>query len=212
MIKEMKFLRSNYIEKILISASITGVHYLYKYFDLDLLVQLREIIVVGFGVSRDSLYERGIPENFQLLPVMVFWILIGILAYFLYYSLLVVYYNLEQLIVSELFFTKAKARVEDTRIKRALKRAYVHILVILVYLLSFLAVALLIFPVINYAWLELKIFIESYLEEVFSLSISLVVVFLIWYLIFSLFVFIFRKARDMVWVEELVEEHGEIHG
>lgn len=208
----MKFFRSNYIEKILIAAAITGVHYFYNYFDLSLLGQLREVILIGFGVSRDSFYKRGISENFELLPVMVFWILIGVLAYFLYYSLLVVYYNLEQLIVSELFFTKAKARVEDTRIKRALKRAYVHVVVIFVYLLSFLAVAFLIFPVINYAWLELKILIESYLEEIFSLSISLVAVFIIWYLIFSIFVFIFRKARDMVWVEELVEEHGEIHG
>lgn len=208
----MNFIRSNYIEKILIATSITGVHYIYNYFDLNLLGQFGKLFFVGFGVSRDSFYEKGISENFELLPVMVFWVLIGILAYFLYYSLLVVYYNLEQLIVSELFFTKAKVRVEDTRIRRALKRAYIHIMVIFVYLLSFVTIALLVFPVINRAWMELRVFINLYLYEALSLSISLVAVFMAWYLIFSLLVFIFRKARDMIWVEELVEEHGEIHG
>lgn len=208
----MKIFRSNYIEKILIAASITGLHSFYRYFDPGFLEQLKEMILIGFGASRDSFYEKGVPSTFELLPVLVFWILIGIITYFFYYSLLVVYYNLEQLIVKELFFTKAKARTEDTRVKKALKKARVHVLVISTYLLSFMAVTFLVFPVINYVWLKLATFTESYLGWLQSLSISLIVASVLWYLVISVFVYIFRKARDMVWVEELAEEHGEIQG
>jgi hypothetical protein len=192
------------------SASLVGFHVLYSFFDLQVLGDLKEMIIVGFQISRDSFYEQEIVSNFEMVPVIMFWLLIGIMAYFLYFSLLVVYYNLEQLIVRELFFTKAKLGKDDSRTTKMLKRIYVHAFVIFAYLASFLLISFAIFPLLDRGRSIIQNLIGNYIISDYALGASLVLLFIAWFIVISLFIFLFRKLRDILWNEKLEEEHRDV--
>lgn len=206
----MSFLWSNFFEKVILSSALTLAVLFYNIFDYDYVDKFKGMMSLGFTISKDSFFSRGIPQEFEMLPVVLFWILVGVLAYFLYFSLLIVYYNLEQLIVSELFFTKAKIKKDDNRSKRFLKKLYVHTFVVTAYFLSFLFLALVIFPVFNLGWSYLGDILKEYLTDDFALAGVILASFLAWYLVVSSFISIFRQFRDILWEEKLEEEHGDI--
>lgn len=206
----MNFITSNYLEKILLSAALVVLHYLYKVFDLQFLINFKEMIVIGFEASKGSFYEQGLPEKIQLLPLFLFWIVVGVFAYFLYYSLLIVYYNLENIIVSEFFLKKAKAKKTDTRLKRAFKRSYIHLFVVSAYLGSFIFLAFAVFPFLNLLWENILVFFGQYLKFDYLVKVASLIVFLLWYLVISFFVFLFRRFRDILSAEKFEEDHKSI--
>lgn len=204
----MKIFSDNYLEKALAAASLTGLHYLIKMSAALYSSDFQGILVTGFRITKESITSWRLPQTYQLLPVIIFWIMVGILAYFIFFSLQLAYSNIEELIIHQIFFTKVADDNADRFPIRVLKRLAIHSMVIITYLLTFTLAALLIFPAINRLWQYGDSYLMSKTNLEATVGIGLTLVFVLWYVLLSLMVALLKKTKNLLWEEKLAEAHG----
>lgn len=196
-------LKDRSLEKFILALTLTGVLYLYAVYRDIIIEQMRYLITAGgenFGVSLNSLMQEYMNNVF---PIIMFWLLLGILCYFFYFVLQNTYYHLENAATVKLFFTKPIFLRQDNDKMFFWKRVLIHLIVIV----SFILLAIItVFGLIPIAALLQKT-VESVSISTTFVIISILISVVYWYLIETLIHVMAVRLNGTLLSTELEAEH-----
>jgi hypothetical protein len=94
----------------LISLFFTFTSFLYSKIDFSQIHSTWDIVKIGLPQVKVIVLNNEFFKQIPMLPVLLGWMVIGIIAYLLYYSVQLTYSNIRNWTVIEFFFQKAKVK------------------------------------------------------------------------------------------------------
>lgn len=199
-------LEDRFLEKFTLSLSLTGALYLYSVYREVIIEQVRYVLSAGsenFATSLNLLMQQYMNNVF---PIIIFWLLLGVLCYFFYFLVQNIYYHFENAVTIKLFFTKPIFLRKDNSKMIFAKRILIHFLVILSFVLLAIFTTFGLIPVV----IILQRAIESISASNIYLLISVPMSILYWYLVATIIHMVAVRLNSALVSSELEAEHKTV--
>lgn len=182
-----------------LAAALTLFDYFYLFLNRELGLSILDIAQGTGRLLAPKLLEI-ISDNFAVLPLVFFWVLVGVIAYFFYFSLEVVYYDISLYLRLKKIPHLFGGLREPRSLRIFLTRLAVHLLVANLYLLFLITAFFFIVPMARALYL--------YLDSLFRFPIAFLGPFAFWWLAGLLVFYLYQNLTASLKEEEVWEEHN----
>lgn len=158
-------------------------------------------------VKRDFIKGLAFLPDISL-PVL-FWFVVGVIAYFMFYSLQSVYSDISEYLYHKLFYIHQKSNPEEEFIYylSRLKRIIIHLIIVLSYV-CIITFGVLLIPLFehlrNLSQVVIARFVSNQESSIFySFGVNLI----LWFLVLSFLVFVYKYIFQFQRSAEIEEKH-----
>lgn len=182
--------------------------YLFSFKDLLLNPEFAASMQINLGVIKET-FRGSLQYLPQVIFPLVFWFLVGIIAYFVFFTIRVVYADFAENLYQQFFYTHQKTNLKEElefTISRT-KRAFIHASIILAYIVLITGNFFLI-PVAE----RIRLFAETYLANslgnynlAFMLGLTASLFF--WVIVLGIIYILYLLIKKRATIQGIEEEH-----